>query len=107
MRLTQTNAALNAPHSGRMAGAGWGPLPAAGGNARLARCRSLTTEPAWAGCSRIASAGRSGAAGPPERRPGGMPLPIATPDGGSHRGTIGDFLNCHTGCHQGPYSTCI
>jgi hypothetical protein len=56
----RTQASLNAPCPARAAGAAWEPLPAAGWNARRARCRSHPAEPAGAGCGLLACAERSG-----------------------------------------------
>lgn len=56
----RTHASLNAPCPARAAGAAWEPLPAAGWNARRARCRSHSAEPAGAGCGLLACAERCG-----------------------------------------------
>jgi len=56
----RSHASLNAPRPARAAGAAWEPLPAAGWNARRARCRSHSAEPAGAGCGLLACAERCG-----------------------------------------------
>jgi len=56
----RSHASLNAPRPARAAGAAWEPLPAAGWNARRARCRLHPAEPAGAGCGLMACAERCG-----------------------------------------------